>query len=355
MENTPRYVFLGLVVLVVGGLVAIGVQTRNRVPPPKPTLQGAGSSFVAPLMVLWAAAYEKTEDGGKIDYRSLGSGGGIKLLTQQKVDFGCTDGPMTDAQLEKARSAGGEVLHVPLVLGAVVPAYHLPGVKGPLRFTGPVLADIYLGKVKKWNAEALADLNRGVKLPDKEIVVVHRRDDSGTTYIWADYLAKVSPQWKQEVGVGVDIKWPTGEAEVGNEGVAEYVQSTPYSIGYVELSYAVQMDLPFGLVRNRGGEFVKASLPGVRATAANALVDIPEDLRYSLTDAPGKESYPICGTTWAIVYAEQPPEKGKQLADFLRWAIGAGQERVERVFYARLPDSLLERASKNIDQIRETK
>jgi phosphate transport system substrate-binding protein len=340
---------VGLVLLT----AALGCRGGSKDQPKQ--LNGAGSTFVYPLMVQWAAEYESSTDGCKVNYRSLGSSSGVKFMTQKKGDFGCSDGPMSDEQLALARDVGGEVLHIPLVLGAVVPAYNLPEVTEPLRFTGPVLADVYLGKIKRWTDKPLRDLNPGAKLPDQAIDVVRRRDGSGTTYIWTDYLSKVSPEWKKKVGVGFEVKWPTGDNEVGNDGVAEHVKNTPGSIGYIELSYAMQKDVAFGLVQNRAKEFVKASLPGVRATAANALMDVPDDLRYSLTDAPGKGSYPICGTTWAILYANQPAGKGKQLEHFLRWAIGEGQERVERLFYARLPDSLLARASKKIDQIRERK
>jgi phosphate transport system substrate-binding protein len=221
-----------------------------------------------------------------------------------------------------------------------------------LRFTGPVLANIYLGKIKRWDDRALQELNPGMQLPNENIVVVHRSDGSGTTYIWSDYLAKISPEWKKGVGVGTDLKWPTGDGEVGNEGVAEKVQKTPGSIGYVELTYAYRMDLSFGLVRNRENQFVKGTLPSITRAAANALGEIPNDLRYSLTDAPGKDSYPLVGTTWALVRVQQPPQKGTQLVNFLRWALGEGQDRVGDLFYARLPEALVGRATQKIDQIK---
>ena len=307
-------------------------------------LSGKGSTFVYPLMVQWAAAYAKTENGCRIDYQPSGSGAGIKAVLDRTVDFACTDAPLTDEQIARARAAGGDVVHVPLVLGALVAAYNLPGVEEPLRFSGPVLADIYLGKVKKWNDKALQDLNPNVKLPDRDIGVVRRRDGSGTTYIWADYLAKVSPEWKKKVGVGTDLDWPVGAAETGNEGVADYVKKTPGSLGYVELSYALRKDLQAGLVQNRDKQFVKAKLDAVAAAATNALKDIPEDLRYSLTDAPGKDSYPICGTTWAVVYTRQRGDRGEQLTHFLFWALGDGQEQAGLLFYLRLPAPLGQRA-----------
>jgi phosphate transport system substrate-binding protein len=345
MKSTVKILFLGL---------AAALGCRGADAPPR-ELSGSGSTFVYPLMVQWASQYEKVEDGCKVRYRATGSGNGIKAILARQADFACTDAPLTDEQVAKAREDGNELLHVPLVLGAVVPAYNLPGLKETLRFTGPVLADIYLGKITKWDDETLQDLNPGVKLPAKKIEVVHRRDGSGTTYIWADYLAKVSKEWKKKVGVGTEVKWPVGEAEVGNDGVAEHVRQTPGSIGYVELSYAFKQDLPFGMVRNRAGEFVKGSLPAVRTAAANALSDIPEDLRYSLTDAPGKGSYPICGTTWALVPVKPSAGKGKLLVDFLRWGTGEGQQRVEDLFYVRLPDGLVDRAVKMIDQIKAGK
>jgi phosphate transport system substrate-binding protein len=314
-------------------------------------LRGAGSTFVYPLMVLWANDYDGKEGGCKVEYHAWGSQGGIDYIMAKKGDFGCSDAPMTEEELAKVRAAGGDIVHVPLVLGAVVPAYHLTEVTEPLRFSGPVLADIYLGKVKKWNDEPLRKLNPGVNLPDKEIVVVHRLDGSGTTDIWTDYLSKVSPEWKKGPGGGTEVKWPTGKAESGNEGVSEYVRQHAGTIGYVELSYAHRKGLSFGLVQNREGEFVKASLPAVTAAADSALKDIPDDLRYSLTNAAGKDSYPISGTTWALIYAQQPAGKGHQLVEFLRWVIDDGQERAEALFYARLPESLASRARKKLDQI----
>jgi len=355
MENVPKYVFWGFVLLLVAGLVVLIRFSEEKPPPPSPVLQGAGSTFVNPLMVQWSSEYERTEGGCRIEYRSLGSQAGINFILDKRADFGCSDAPMTDAELARAREAGGEVIHIPLVLGAVVPVYNLEGVKEPLRFTGETLADIYLGKIKKWNHSALRDLNPGVTLPDRDIQEVHRRDGSGTTYIWVDYLSKVSPEWKKRVGVGTEVKWPAGVAEVGNEGVAEKVQKTPGSIGYVELAYAYRLDLAFGWVQNREKEFVKANLSSVTTAAANALMQIPDDLRYSLTDPPGKGSYPIAGTTWALVRLNQPAEKGKALVRFLSWATGEGQDRVKNLFYARLPEALVEHSTQKIAQIKVAK
>jgi len=302
-------------------------------------------------MVQWASEYERTEGGCKVSYRSLGSDGGVKFILERKVDFGCTDGPMTDEELAKARAGYADIVHVPLVLGAVVPAYNLAEVKDPLRFSGTVLADIFLGKIKRWNDRQLQELNPGVNLPDKEIRLVHRLDGSGTTYIWSDYLSKVSPEWRKGPGTATELAWPTGAAESGNEGVATYIKQNSGTLGYVELAYAYRLELSFGLVQNREGEFTKASLESVKTAAHNALTIIPSDLRFSITDASGKDSYPICGTTWAVVYRKQTADKGKELVAFLRWVLGEGQENAETFFYAKLPDSLIALAREKIDLI----
>lgn len=350
MDTAPKYIFLTVLVLVVGGLVAfIGFHQKSL--PPEPALKGAGSTFVDPLMVQWSAEYAKTKSGFLIGYGSFGSGRGIQMFIDKQIDFACSDAPLTDDQMAKARSNGRQVAHIPLVLGAVVPVYNLPSVKAPLRFTGQALADIFLGKIIRWNDPALRELNPETDLPDQAIQVVHRSDGSGTTYIWVDYLSKCSPTWKKDIGVGTDVKWPIGAAESGNEGVAAYVKKTPASIGYVELTYAYRLDLAYGLVRNREMEFIKASLPSVTKAAENALAVIPDDLRFSLTDAPGKGSYPIAGTTWALVDLQQPAPKAGELRDFLNWATGNGQNRVEVLLYARLPDPLIDKAQKKIAQI----
>jgi phosphate transport system substrate-binding protein len=318
-------------------------------------LTGKGSTFVHPLMVQWAVAYEKSENGCKIDYTAFGSGRGIEAIIEGRCDFACTDAPLTDKQLARARGEGAELVHVPLVLGAVVPAYNLAEVTEPLRFTGPVLADIYLGRIKKWNAKPIKDLNPRVadSLPDREIVVVHRSDGSGTTYIWTDYLSRVSPAWREKADRGVTVPWPVGVAAAGNEGVADHIDKTPGSLGYVELTYALRRDLAFGLVRNRAGAYVKAGRRSIRTAADNGLKDIPEDLRYSLADAPGRGSYPLCGTTWAVVRIDQPAEKGRQLVDFLYWAaVGPGKEDADTLFYVSLPESLDLRVRKQLKRIK---
>jgi phosphate transport system substrate-binding protein len=315
-------------------------------------LSGGGSTFINPIMTKWAGAYA-SEKNVHVDYTASGSGNGIQQMIDKKNDFGCTDAPMNDAQLEKAKKAGGEVIHVPLVMGGVVPAYNLAEVKEPLRFTGAVLADIFLGKITKWNDPSLAKINPGVTLPAKEIAVVHRSDGSGTTYIWSDYLAKVSTEWKKKPGVGTDLQWPAGEGFPKNDGVAGHVTRTPGAIGYVELIYALRNNIQYGLVQNRSGEFIKASLESVTAAAEGAVSQIPDDLRYSLTDAPGKEAYPICGTTWAVLYAAQPRGKGTALAAFLEWATHDGQRYTSELQYASLPKALVDRVQQKIKLIKE--
>jgi len=314
-------------------------------------LNGGGSSFVNPMMSKWASEYEKAK-GVQVNYQSMGSGAGIQQMIAKTIDFGCSDAPLNDEQLSKAKGSGGEVVHLPLVMGAVVPIYHLEGVKVTLRFSGPVLADIYLEKIKKWNDPELAKLNPGVELPDKDILTVHRSDGSGTTYIWVEYLSKISSAWKEKVGVGTSVNWPGGVAAKGNEGVAGKVGQSPGSIGYVELIYARQNKIPFGDVQNREGQFVKPSLESVTAAAKGALTDIPEDLRYSLTDAPGEASYPISGTVWAVIFVNQPPGKGQAVVDFLRWVTHEGQQYTSDLDYARLPEELVRRLEKKLDQVR---
>ena len=313
-------------------------------------LNAGGSTFVYPMMSKWASEYEKAK-GAQVNYQSIGSGGGIQQMTAKTFDFGCTDSPMNEEQLKKCLDNGSEAVHIPLVMGAVVPAYTLEEVKEPLRFSGPVLADIFLGKVKKWNDKALADLNPGVTLPDKDISVVHRSDGSGTTYIWVDYLAKVSPEWKTKVGVGTSVNWPVGIGQKGNEGIAGQVRRSAGSIGYVELIYAIQTDIPYGVVKNRAGEFVTPSLESVTAAAEGSLENIPDDLRYSITDSPGKGVYPISGTVWAVVYGKLPAAKGKEVVDFLRWVTHEGQAFTKDLHYAPLPEGLVKRLEKKLDAI----
>ncbi len=320
-------------------------------------LTGGGSTFIEPLMERWQQRYSATDGGCNITYWALGSGSGVKKLINKSADFACTDAPFSDEQLAEAQKAGGQVVHIPLVLGAVVPVYNLDEVKEPIKFTGAALADIYLGKVKYWDDEPLKSLNEGVHLPHTEIVVVNRRESSGTTYIWTDYLSKVSTKWSDEVGRGTEPKWKVGEEQQYNEGVANRVKDKPGAIGYLELSYAHVKDLQTGRVENREHEYPRANLETIMAAAENALKEkqISEDLRYSLTDAPGHDSYPICGTTWAVVYVNQEVGKRNLLVHFLDWALDDGQGMAAEQFYAKLPPSLLERARKNVEKIQAMK
>ena len=314
-------------------------------------LNGAGATFIYPVMSKWAHEYEKAK-GVQINYQSIGSGGGIQQMTAQTVDFGCSDGPMNEEQLDKAKKVKGAVVHIPLAMGADVPAYNLDEVKEHLRFSGPVLADIYLGNIKRWNDPALKELNPKAALPDKEIVVVHRSDGSGTTYIWVDYLSKVSPPWKAKVGVGTSVNWPTGIGQKGNEGVAGQVKRSPGSIGYIELIYALQNNISYGSVRNKEGQFIRGDMESVTAAADASLKVIPEDLRYSITNAPGKDSYPISGTSWAIVYADNPGGKGKDVRDFLHWCTHEGQQYCAALHYSPLPKGLVKRLDKRLEMIK---
>jgi phosphate ABC transporter phosphate-binding protein len=319
-------------------------------------LNAGGSTFVYPIMSKWAAVYEK-EAGDQINYQSIGSGGGIQKMTTQEFDFGCSDAPLNEEQTEKARSSGGEVVHVPLVMGAVVPIYNLEEVKEPLQFSGEVLADIFLRKITKWNDERIKKINPKAadQLPAKNIVVVHRSDGSGTTYVFADYLGKVSPEWKAKVGVSTSLKWgddTTGAK--GSEGVSGQVKNSAGAIGYVEMTFALQSKIRFAAMQNQEKEFVVADPASVSAAAANSLTKIPDDLRYSLTDAPGKGSYPISGTVWAIVYVDQPAGKGKHVVDFLRWVTreDKGQSYANDLHYAPLPKGLIKRIDDKLATIK---
>jgi phosphate transport system substrate-binding protein len=352
MKYAKVMVALCLLALAGAGLWFAGCSKNGSIQPgggSSGRLNGGGSSFVNPMMQEWASLYEK-EKGIRVNYQSIGSGAGIGKMTSQEFDFGCTDAPMNEEQLAKAKAQGGEVIHIPLVMGAVVPAYNLPELQKPLRFSGPVLADIYLGKIKKWNDPALAKLNPGVALPDRDISVTFRAETSGTTYIWVDFLAKVSPEWKEKVGVGTSVQWPAGGGQKNSEGVSGYIERTPGAIGYIELLYALdKKGVQYGSVQNKEGEFVLGDLDSVTAAAKNALTDIPDDLRYSLTNPAGKESYPISGTTWAVLYVNQPAGKGTAVVDFIRWITSpAAQDKTSKLKYACLPEGLIERIEKKL-------
>jgi phosphate transport system substrate-binding protein len=297
-------------------------------------INGAGATFPAPIYSKWFSEYGKLKSVA-INYQPLGSGAGIRQLTNQTVFFGATDGPMTTDQMQ---SAPGKILHLPTVLGAVVPIYQVPGVTAELKFSGPLIADIFMGKVTKWNDPAIGKLNAGVKLPDLDITVVHRSDGSGTSYIFADYLAKVSPEWAKTVGVSTAVKWPVGLGGKGSEGVTGLVKQTPGSIGYVELVYALQNKIAFGSVQNAAGEFVKASIPSVTAAAAAAVKAMPKDFRVSITNAPGAGVYPMSSFTWLLLY-ENPKDKAqsKVMVEFMKWALTDGQKFATDLGYAPLP------------------
>lgn len=318
-------------------------------------LSGSGSTFIKPIMDKWTAEYGKSA-GGDINYQGQGSGAGIRSMTEKAVDFGCTDAFMSDKQLEGAKKNGGEIVHVPLAMGAIAVAYHVPGVdkEKPLNFTGELLADIYLGKVTKWNDPKIQELNPGVALPDKAIAPVHRSDGSGSTSIFTEFLAKHSAEWKR-IGTGVNVSWPerVGVGEDKTAGVAGAITKAEGSIGYIELFYALQNKIPFGAVKNSEGKFIKPSLDSVSAAGA-ALVEakkVPADLRYSLVDAPGAESYPLSGTTWAVLYVNQPAEQGKALKAFLDWVLTKGQDYAKSLDYAPLPGSLAKLAQERVDSV----
>ena len=313
------------------------------------TLNGAGSTFVYPMMSLWSSDYQKVAPNVHVNYQSIGSGGGIRQLIARTVQFGATDGPMSDDQLKEAKSP---VLHVPLVMGAVVPTYNLPDLPHPINFTPEALAGVFLGEIKSWNDPKISSSNADLKLPSTPIVVVHRSDGSGTTYVWVDYLSKVSADWKSKIGTATSVNWPVGLGGKGNEGVAGTVRQTPGALGYVELTYALQNKMPVGHVKNQAGKFIEPTLDSVTAAAAAALPTIPDDLRYSITNAPGDGAYPISGTCWAVVYQDMPagPEK-TSLVSFLRWVLHDGQQSCAGLNYAPLPAELLRKANAKLDLV----
>jgi phosphate transport system substrate-binding protein len=302
-------------------------------------INGAGATFPAPLYQKWFSDYRSADPSVQINYQAIGSGGGIRQVTEGTVDFGASDGPMTDEQLKAYRDKNNfDVLHFPTVLGAAVPTYNVEGLTESLSFTPDALAGIFLGKITKWNDPAIQKPNPKVKLPDKDIVVVHRSDGSGTTYCWTDYLSKVSPEWQKSVGKNTSVKWPVGLGAKGNEGVTGLVKQTDGSIGYVELIYASKNKLAYGSVRNSSGQFVKADLKSVAAAAAGAAKTMPDDFRVSITDAPGKEVYPISTFTWLLI-PSHISDAGKRTAmtKFLKWALTNGQSSAAALEYAELP------------------
>jgi phosphate transport system substrate-binding protein len=302
------------------------------------TLNAAGATFPYPIYSKWFSEYHKLHPNVSINYQSIGSGGGIRQLHAGTVDFGASDMPLKDEMLQDLNL---HIVQFPTVLGAVVPSYHIPGVEVPLKFTASALAGIYLGKITKWNAPDLQKSNPGVKLPAKDITVVHRSDGSGTTFVWTDYLSKVSPDWKSKVGSNTSVQWPVGLGGKGNEGVAGVVKQTPYSIGYVELIYALQNKMSYGLVQNSAGSFVKASLETAKEAAAGAASEMQNDVRVSITDPPGKDAYPICSFTYLLIPVHiADVAKRDAIKDFLHWMVSDGQGMVESLDYGQLPDSV---------------
>ena len=312
-------------------------------------LNAAGATFPYPIYSKWFDQYHQAHPNVQINYQSIGSGGGIRQLLDKTVDFGASDGPMSDDQL---KTATVPILHFPTVLGAAIPSYNVAGVQGELNFTPEALSGIFLGKITKWNDPAIASANPGVKLPGEDIVVVHRSDGSGTSYIWTDYLSKVSPEWQQKVGKATSVNWPVGLGGKGNEGVSALIQQTPSSLGYIELIYAIQNHLPYGKVKNSAGAFVKADLASVSAAAAAASKSMPDDFRVSITNPEGKEAYPIASFTWLLIPAKfTDTAKRDVVKDFLKWMMTDGQSACEALSYAKLPKEVVAKEMKAIAQI----
>ena len=313
------------------------------------SLNGAGATFPNPIYQKWFTEYSASHKGVQLNYQSLGSGAGIRQVIAGTVDFGASDGPMSNEQLGQCPV---KVLHIPTVLGSVVPAYNIPGVKKELKFTPELLAGIFLGKINNWSDPAIAQVNPGVKFPNMPIVVAHRSDGSGTTYVFTDYLSKVSPEWNSAVGKGTSVKWPVGLGGKGNEGVAGTIRQIDGSIGYIELIYAVQNEITYGLVRNKTGNFVRASLETTTAAAAAAAANMPDDYRVSITNADGKNAYPIASFTWLLIPQQsKDAAKGKVLHDFLTWMLKDGQRETTDLTYAPLPKEVVKKLQATISTI----
>ncbi len=341
-KQTIRKIILGL-----GFLALTGITGRVLASPV--LINGAGATFPYPIYSKWFSEYQKSHPNAEFNYQSIGSGGGIQQITAKTVDFGASDAPMSDDSLEKVY---GTLLHIPTVLGAVVIAYNAP-IGSELKLDGTVIADIFLGKIKKWNDEAIAKLNPAIKLPNQDIFVAYRSDGSGTSYVFTDYLSKVSSDWKKNVGTGKSVKWPVGLGAKGNEGVTGLIKQTPGTLGYVELNYAIGNNLAYASVVNKTGQLVKPSVASVSAAADGALSTIPGDYRVSITNADGAESYPISSFTYLLIYKKQTDEiKGKALVDFLKWAMSDGQKIAPELYYAPLPASLISKINETIGEIK---
>ena len=337
MMKVRRRIFLGLA-------IAFGLSATASA---QMMINGAGATFPYPIYSKWFDEYANVDPSVRFNYQSIGSGGGQKQIMAQTVDFGASDGPMSDDNLSKAP---GKILHIPTVAGAVVITYNLEG-NPALKLDADTIAGIFLGTIKKWNDPKIAATNAGTKLPDQDIVVVHRSDGSGTTFIFTDYLSKVSSEWKSKAGTNTSVSWPTGIGGKGNEGVSGQVKQTPGAIGYVELIYAIQNKMPYADVKNAAGQFMKPTLESV--TAALGTANIPDDFRFSMTNAPGSNAYPIAGATWLLVYEQsKDPAKGKKLVEFLKWALTKGEGMAKDLNYAPLPDEIQQRVLKRIDEIK---
>ncbi len=342
MLKKIRVTFLAMAVLAVAAIA--GQATAATL------INGAGATFPYPLYSKWFSEYAKIDPSVKFNYQSIGSGGGIKQITAQTVDFGTSDKFLTDEQL---KSAPGKILHIPTVMGAVVVTYNLPGIGKGLKLTPDVLVDIYLGKITKWNDPRIASVNKGKTLPAAAIIVVHRSDGSGTTAIFTDYLSSVSGAWKSKVGMGASVNWPVGLGGKGNEGVAGQIKNVKNSIGYVELAYAYENKLPFASLKNSSGAFVEPTIKSTSAAAAGAAKNMPADFRVSLVNQPGKDAYPIVGFTWLLVYQQQKDSvKGKKLVEFLNWELKKGQKMAAAILYAPLPDKVAKMVEKSIKTIK---
>lgn len=359
MKRTANTLFrrIGFLLALVVTLVAAACSPAATSPVPSGTagssfkgvsLNGAGATFPFPLYSKWFDEYAKLT-GAQINYQSIGSGGGIQQVTQRTVDFGATDGPMTDDQL---KAAPAKLLHIPMVMGAEAIVYNLAGISSGMKLTPEAVAGIFLGEISKWNDPKIASANPDLKLPDQAIAVVHRSDGSGTTYIFTDYLSSVSPTWNSKVGKSTSVEWPAGIGGKGNEGVAGQVKQSPGGIGYVELAYAVQNKLPYANIKNKGGKFVEPTVDSTTAAAAGAIAQIPDDLRFSMVDPAGDSSYPIAGATWILVYQEQSDQvKGRVIVDFLNWALTSGQGMAKDLLYAPLPSELASRAQAKVKTV----
>jgi phosphate transport system substrate-binding protein len=329
-----------IALLLAGLVLSLPVMGQNQ-------LNGAGATFPYPMYSKWFSEYNKLHPDVQTNYQSIGSGGGIRQVLNGTVDFGASDGPMSDEQLKQSKV---KILHIPTVMGAVVPAYNIPGVSGDIKFTPEILANIFLGKITNWNDGEIAKANPGMKFPDQSIIVVHRSDGSGTTFIFTDYLSKVSKDWASAVGKGTSVSWPKGLGGKGNEGVAGQIRQLPGSIGYIELIYALENKILYGPVQNAAGNFVKASLDGVTEAAASA--KMPDDFRVSITNAPGKTAYAISSFTWLLIPAQaKDANKGKIIADFLNWMVTEGQKMTVQLSYAPLPQNVAEKVKAAIKQV----